>query len=76
MIDQEETPNEEKKVEDSDQFQMHRAGGNAGDGYLPKEEEDDSEYTEDEIPYAVGQGTKLDDWIEDVDEEAEDEDDA
>jgi len=72
MIDQEETPNEEKKVEDSDQFQMHRAGGNASDGYLPKEEEDDSEYTEDEIPYADGQGTKLDDWIEDVDEEAED----
>ncbi|MFD2287224.1 hypothetical protein GJU39_13475 [Pedobacter petrophilus] len=73
MIEQEETPKDDKKAEDSDQFQMHRAGGNAGEGHLPKEEQDDSEYTEEEIPYADGAGTKLDDWIGDEDEETEDE---
>jgi len=69
MRDQEDQPKDEKKIEDSDQFQMHRAGGNAGEGHLPKEEKDDSEYTEEEIPFADGAGTKLDEWIVDEDDE-------
>lgn len=71
MIDQEETPKDQKTVEDSDQFQIHRAGGNAGEGHLPKEEQDDSEYTEEEIPFADGEGTKLDEWIDEEDNEDE-----
>lgn len=51
---------------------MHRAGGNAGEGHLPKEEKDDSAYTEQEIPFADGEGTKLDEWIEDKDDEETD----
>ncbi|MFW0718410.1 hypothetical protein [Pedobacter sp. N23S346] len=63
MRDQEETPKDEKKNEDSDQSQIHSAEGNAG------EEQDDSEYTEEEIPFADGEGTKLDEWIDEEDED-------
>ena len=69
MKNQEDQPKEEGEVKNPEQFQVHRAGGNAGEGHLPKEENDDSEYTEEEIPFADGEGTKLDEWIEDEDEE-------
>lgn len=71
MRDQEETPKDEKKMEDSDQFQIHRASGNAGEGRLPGKEQDDSEYTEEEIPFADGEGTKLDEWIDEEDKDDE-----
>ncbi|GGE70189.1 hypothetical protein EV200_11148 [Pedobacter psychrotolerans] len=69
MRDQEDQPKDEKKIEDSDQFQTDNSGGNAGAGHSPKKEKDDSEYTEEEIPFADGAGTKLDELIDDEEEE-------
>ncbi|MCX2574938.1 hypothetical protein [Pedobacter sandarakinus] len=69
MKNQDEQPQEEQNLPNADQFKMHRAGGNVADGHLPAEEKDDSEYTPDEIPFADGEGTKLDEWIDDKPDE-------
>lgn len=69
MKDQEDQPRDDKKIEDSDQFQINRSGGNVAEGHLPKDDRDDTEYTEDEIPFADGEGTKLDEWIDDEEED-------
>lgn len=67
MKNQEEEPKEEQEIQNLDQFQIHRGEGNAADGHAPAED-DDTEYTEDEVQFADGEGTKLDEWIDDEDE--------
>lgn len=69
MKNQQEQPKDDENVENIEQFQIHRAGGNAGEGHLPAtDEQDDSQYTEEEIPFADGEGTQLDEWTEDEDD--------
>jgi len=46
------------------QFQVDRSNGNAAEGHAPDEENDDESYTEDEIPFADGEGTQLDEVID------------
>ncbi|QPH40183.1 hypothetical protein [Pedobacter endophyticus] len=62
----------EEEISNVDQFQVGRSEGNAADGHAPEE---DDQYTSDEIQYADGEGTALNDQLGPDDEDEDDDDD-
>ncbi|GGH06285.1 MULTISPECIES: hypothetical protein [Pedobacter] len=62
----------EEEIQNIEQFQINRSQGNAADGHAP-EPDSDNDYTEDEVPFADGKGTQLDEEIE-YPEDGEDDD--
>ncbi|CAH0152621.1 hypothetical protein SRABI27_03373 [Pedobacter sp. Bi27] len=64
----------EEEIQNIEQFQINRSEGNAADGHLTPEPSEDNEYTDDEVQYADGEGTQLNEEIEGPEDE-EDEDD-
>lgn len=64
-------PNEE--IQNIEQFQINRSQGNAAEGHLTPETEND-EYTEDEVQFADGEGTQLNEKINGPDDEEDDDD--
>jgi len=68
----------EEEIQNIEQFQINRSEGNASEGHATPEPADD-EYTQDEIPFADGEGTQLNEEIEDTeneDDEVLEDDDA
>ncbi|TCD12145.1 hypothetical protein EZ449_03780 [Pedobacter frigidisoli] len=65
--------NNQEEIQNIAQFQVGRANGNAPDGHPAKESE---EYTEDEIPFADGEGTQLNEEIGGPDDEEDDDESA
>lgn len=65
----------EEEIQNIEQFQINRSEGNAADGHATPEPSEDNEYTEDEVQYADGEGTQLNEEIEGPEDE-EDDDDA
>ncbi|WP_412469087.1 hypothetical protein [Pedobacter sp. KLB.chiD] len=64
----------EEEIQNIEQFQINRSQGNVAEGHATPEPDDDNDYTEDEVPFADGEGTQLNEEIEDPeDEEEEDE---
>jgi len=59
----------EEEIQNIDQFQINRSEGNAAEGHATPEPSEDDEYTEDEIPFADGEGTQLDEEIEGTENE-------
>jgi hypothetical protein len=64
----------EEEIQNIEQFQINRSEGNAADGHATPEPSEDDEYTDDEVQYADGEGTQLNEEIEGPEDE-EDEDD-
>lgn len=62
----------EEEIQNIEQFQINRSEGNAAEGHTTPEPSEDDEYTEDEIPFADGEGTQLNEEIEDPENEDED----
>ncbi|WP_316844026.1 hypothetical protein [Pedobacter psychrodurus] len=54
----------EEEIQNIEQFQINRSEGNASEGHATPEPTEDDEYTEDEIPFADGEGTQLNEEIE------------
>lgn len=65
----------EEEIQNIEQFQINRSEGNAADGHATPEPSEDAEYTDDEVPYADGEGTQLNEEIEGPEDE-EDDDEA
>ena len=65
----------EEEIQNIEQFQINRSEGNAADGHATPEPSEDNEYTDDEVQYADGEGTQLNEEIEGPEDE-EDDDDA
>lgn len=63
----------EEEIQNIEQFQINRSQGNAGEGHATPEPEEDTAYTEDEVPFADGEGTKLNEEIEGPDDEEDNE---
>ncbi len=63
----------EEEIQNIEQFQINRSQGNAAEGHTTPEP-DDNEYTEDEVPFADGEGTQLNEEIEGPEDEEDDED--
>jgi len=70
MKNPDQEPKESDDIKNIAQFQMQRSGGNAAEGH-PSNDEDES-YTEDEIPFADGEGTQLDELIDEQEQDDED----
>ncbi|MBT2562117.1 hypothetical protein J7E50_15850 [Pedobacter sp. ISL-68] len=67
----------EEEIQNIEQFQINRSEGNAADGHAAPEPTEDDAYTEDEVPFADGEGTQLNEEIKGPeDEEDEDDDEA
>ena len=64
----------EEEIQNIEQFQINRSEGNAADGHAIPESSEDNEYTEDEVQYADGEGTQLNEEIEGPEDEEEDDD--
>ncbi|KIA96395.1 hypothetical protein OC25_01145 [Pedobacter kyungheensis] len=62
-----------EEIQNIEQFQINRSQGNAAEGHLTPETEDD-EYTEDEVQFADGEGTQLNEKIKGPDDEEDDDD--
>ncbi|KQM72687.1 hypothetical protein ASE74_22720 [Pedobacter sp. Leaf216] len=67
-MENQENNHQEEEIQNIEQFQINRSEGNAAEGYNTPEPDDD-EYTEDEVPFADGEGTLLNDEIEGPDDE-------
>jgi hypothetical protein len=65
----------EEEIQNIEQFQINRSEGNAADGYATPDPSEDNEYTEDEVQFADGEGTQLNEEIEGPEDE-EDDDEA
>ncbi|MGQ7856078.1 hypothetical protein ACUN24_17730 [Pedobacter sp. WC2501] len=65
----------EEEIQNIEQFQINRSEGNAADGHATPDPSEDNEYTEDEVQFADGEGTQLNEEIEDPEDE-EDDDEA
>ncbi|MNK18685.1 hypothetical protein D3C87_368940 [compost metagenome] len=63
----------EEEIQNIDQFQINRSQGNAAEGH-PAAQPNDEEYTEDEVQFADGEGTRLNEQINGPDDEDDDED--
>ncbi|RDC57909.1 hypothetical protein DU508_02855 [Pedobacter chinensis] len=72
MKNPDQEPKENDEIENIEQFQMQRSGGNAAEGHPSNEDNDDEGYTEDEIPFADGEGTQLDQLIDEEEQDDED----
>ena len=59
----------EEEIQNIEQFQINRSEGNAPKGHTTPEPTEDDEYTADEIPFADGEGTQLNEEIEGAEEE-------
>ncbi|MDQ0639019.1 hypothetical protein QF042_002584 [Pedobacter sp. W3I1] len=66
----------EEEIQNIEQFQVDRSVGNAADGHATPEPSEDDEYTVDEVPFADGEGTQLNEEIEGPEDEEEDDDEA
>ena len=64
----------EEEIQNIEQFQINRSEGNAADGHATPEPTEGDAYTEDEVPFADGEGTQLNEEIKGP-EDQEDEDD-
>jgi len=64
----------EEEIQNIEQFQINRSEGNAADGHATPDPSEDNEYTEDEVQFADGEGTQLNEEIEDPEDEEEDDD--
>jgi hypothetical protein len=64
----------EEEIQNIEQFQINRSEGNASEGHATPEPTEDDEYTEDEIPFADGEGTQLNEEIEGPEDDEVDED--
>lgn len=62
----------EEEIQNIEQFQINRSEGNAADGHATPDPSEDNEYTEDEVPFADGEGTQLNEEIEDPEDKEED----
>ncbi|WP_406827030.1 hypothetical protein [Pedobacter sp. KACC 23697] len=62
----------EEEIQNIEQFQINRSEGNASEGRTTPEPDGDNDYTEDEVPFADGEGTRLNEEIEDPEDEEED----
>ncbi|WP_316825071.1 hypothetical protein [Pedobacter miscanthi] len=62
----------EEEIQNIEQFQIDRSNGNAADGHNTPESDDD-EYTENEVQFADGEGTQLNEEIEGPDDEENEE---
>jgi hypothetical protein len=65
----------EEEIQNIEQFRVNRSEGNAADAHATPEPSEDDEYTDDEVPFADGEGTQLNEEIEDPEDE-EDNDEA
>nr|WP_315422604.1 hypothetical protein [uncultured Pedobacter sp.] len=65
----------EEEIQNIEQFQINRSEGNAADGHATPDPSEDNEYTEDEVQFADGEGTRLNEEIEGPEDE-EDDDEA
>ncbi|RLJ75027.1 hypothetical protein [Pedobacter alluvionis] len=65
----------EEEIQNIEQFQINRSEGNAADGHATPESSEDNEYTEDEVQYADGEGTQLNEEIEGPEDDDETETD-
>jgi len=63
----------EEEIQNIEQFQINRSEGNAPEGHATPKPTEDEEYTEDEIPFADGEGTQLNEEIEGPEDEEDDE---
>lgn len=61
----------EEEINNIDQFQVGRSEGTAANGRSPEQSE---QYTSDEVQYADGEGTRLDDQLGPDDEDDDDDD--
>lgn len=62
----------EEEIQNIEQFQINRSQGNAAEGHAAPEPEEDTTYTEDEVPFADGEGTQLNEEIDGPDDEEDD----
>jgi hypothetical protein len=65
----------EEEIQNIEQFQVNRSEGNAANGHATPEPSEDEEYTEDEVQFADGEGTQLNEEIEGPDDEEDEDDD-
>lgn len=72
MKNPDQEPIREEEIPNIAQFQVDRSTGNAAEAHAPKDEEEDEDYTEDEIPFADGEGTQLDEAIDEQEESDDD----
>jgi len=61
----------EEEIQNIEQFQINRSQGNAAEGHA---QSGDEEYTEDEVQFADGEGTQLNEEINGPDDEEDDDD--
>ncbi|MBO9675677.1 MAG: hypothetical protein J7577_19675 [Sphingobacteriaceae bacterium] len=54
----------EEEIQNIEQFQINRSQGNAAEGHATPEPDSENDYTEEEIPFADGEGTQLNEEIE------------
>lgn len=66
----------EEEIQNIEQFQINRSQGNAADGHATPEPGEDDEYTEDEVPFADGEGTQLNEEIEGPEDEEDEEEES
>lgn len=59
----------EEEIQNIEQFQINRSQGNVAKGHITPDPDDDNDYTEDEVPFADGEGTQLNEEIEDPEHE-------
>lgn len=62
----------EEEIQNIEQFQINRSEGNAADGHATPDPSEDNEYTEDEVQFADGEGTQLNEEIEDPEDKEDD----
>jgi hypothetical protein len=73
MMENLENNQPEEEIQNIEQFQINRSQGNAADGHTAPEPSEDDEYTEDEVQFADGEGTQLNEEIEGPEDEEDDE---
>ncbi|GAA4202426.1 hypothetical protein GCM10022289_17180 [Pedobacter jeongneungensis] len=67
----------EEEIQNIEQFQINRSQGNAAEGHAsPEPGDDDENYTEDEVPFADGEGTRLNEEIEGPEDEEDDDEEG
>jgi hypothetical protein len=74
-MENQENSQPEEEIQNIEQFQINRSEGNAADGHATPDPSEDNEYTEDEVQFADGEGTQLNEEIEGPEDE-EDDDEA
>ncbi|RZK21297.1 MAG: hypothetical protein EOO86_01495 [Pedobacter sp.] len=72
MKNPDQEPKENEEIQNPEQFQIDRSSGKAAEGHLTTEDDDEG-YTAEEIPFADGSGSQLDETI-DKQEETKDDD--